>query len=256
MTKLTFVAPRDEEIERLQMELDEARRAIVNLMPEPAREILGDYYDCKSRGEVYRWESTAADKLIELAQPLPRHTVHGERAMCPLCGGGAQNVYAYQEGFSLPLGLHRHLTGFGNTHQCDVTRAAFKLAREWARDKFKESELREKAEADAQLAARKATETLYRTDPYREPDLLGGQYAWRPIRDKDSLSKAEERLEELGFKRTLVERVKSYTQEHPGCIVYADLRENGRIEFRVFKYPLPPPPRKAPRKPNLEVLPQ
>jgi hypothetical protein len=50
-------------------------------------------------------------------------------------------------------------------------------------------------------AARRATETLYRIDPHREPELMGGRYQWRPVRGHESLSWAEERLEELGFKK-------------------------------------------------------
>lgn len=247
----------DGEIRRLENDLDHARRAIIRLMPEPVQEILDSYYRCTSRIELHQWKSKVIDQLVEFAKPLPRHTPYDtERGYCPLCGGSAEDFYQSQQGFSLPIGLHRHLEGWGRTHQCDVTAAAFGLAREWAHNEFHESEQRERAEADAQFAARKATETLYQIGPHREPELMGGRYQWRPVRNHKSLSWAEQRLEELGFKRMLQGRVKSYTQEHPGLIVYADPREEGRIEFLVYRFPTPQPPRKSRREPNFEPHPQ
>jgi len=258
MTKaMKFTSEYDGEIRRLKDDLYQARRTIVCLMPEPVQEILDSYYRCTSRIELHQWESNVIDQLVELAKPVPRHTAYDtERAYCPLCGGSAQSIYQSQQGFSLPIGLQRHLEGWGNTHQCDVTVAAFKLARDWAHDKFHEIEQQEHAEADAKFAARKATETLYRIDPHREPELMGGGYQWRPVRGHESLSWAEERLEELGFKKMQEDRVKSYTQEHPGVIVYADPREEGRIEFLVYPSPTPPAPRKSRREPNFAPRPQ
>lgn len=252
-----FIVPHDPELVRLKRDLENARHAILGLMSEPARDILSRYYQCASRAEVREWESKVVDQLVNLATPLPpRSQYEGERAYCPLCGGSAQDIYNSQRGFSLPVGVERHLSGWGNTHQCDVTVAAFGLARDWARDKFQESERREEAEAQAQIAKRRATETLYRVGPDGEPELMGGRYQWRPVRDNKGLAWAEERLEELGFKITLDDRVKSYTQEHPGVIVYADPREEGRIEFRVYNFPLPPAPRKSRRRPDFRFIPQ
>jgi hypothetical protein len=252
-----FIAPHDPELERLKSDLDYARRAILRLMSEPAQDILKRYYQCESRAALYKWQSSVVDQLADLAKPLPRRSGYeGERAYCPLCGGSPEDFYNSQRGFSLPLGLERHLSGFGNTHQCDVTVAAFGLALDWAHDKFQESERRQDAEAEAQIAKRKVTETLYRTGPDGEPELMGCQYQWRPVRDKEGLAWAEERLDELGFKATLDDRVKSYTQEHPGVIVYADPREEGRIEFRIFRFPLPPAPRKSRRGPDFRLIPQ
>jgi hypothetical protein len=254
---MRFTAEYDGEIRRLRNDLDLARRAIIGLMPERVQEILDSYYRCASRIELHQWKNEVIDQLVELAKPLLRHTPYdAERGYCPLCGGSAQDFYQSRQGFSLPLGLHRHLEGWGNTHQCDVTAAAFELAREWAHSKFHEAEQRERVEADTQFAARKATETLYLIGPNREPELMGGQYQWRPVRNQKRLSWAEQRLEELGFKKTLQDRVKSYTQEHAGIVVYADPREEGTIEFRVYRFPTPPAPRKARREPTFERHPQ
>lgn len=255
--KLPLVASNDPQIQRLQDELDHARRTIIHLMPEPIPEILDSYTQCSSRHEVYLWESKAADQIIEFAKPLPAQGPYaGNRAYCPLCGGSPESSAYSPEGFALPLGLHRHLTGWGNTRQCDVTLAAFALAREWAREEFREIQRREKAEADARLAGRRATEILYQTGPHREPELFGGQYLWRRPRDPTSLASAEARLQELGFKITLHERIKTYTQEHYGVIVYADPREEGRIQFFVYRFPSPPPARKSTREPHFTPLAQ
>jgi hypothetical protein len=253
---MKFISEYDGEIRRLKDDLYQARRAIICLMPEPVQEILGTYYRCTSRMELHQWESNVIDQLVELAKPIPRRTAHdNERAYCPLCSGSAQSLYEEQQGFSLPIGLRRHLEGWGNTHQCDVTVAAFRLARDWAHDKFHEIEQQEHAEAEAKLAARRARETLYQTGPHSEPELMGGRYQWRPVRNHKSLSWAEERLEELGFKKMLRDRVKSYIHEHPGVFVYADPREEGRIEFFVYRFPPPPVLRKSRRGPNFEPRP-
>jgi hypothetical protein len=258
MTKpLKFTPEYDAEIRRLKDDLYEAREAIVRLMPEPIQEILGSYYRCTCRVEVHQWKSAVIDQLVELAKPVPLRTAHDNaRAYCPLCGGSAQSIYESQQGFSIPIGLQRHLEGWGNAHQCDVTVAAFKLAGDWAHDKFHEIEQREHVEAEARIAARRATETLYQIGPHSEPELMGGRYQWRPVRDHKSLFWAEERLEELGFKKMLRDRVKSYTREHPGVIVYADPREEGRIEFLVYRSPSPPASSKSRRQPNFEPRPQ
>jgi hypothetical protein len=157
MTKpMKLTSEYDGEIRRLKNDLDHARRTIIRLMPEPVQEILDRYYRCTSRIELHQWESNAIDQLVELAKPLPRHTPYDtERAYCPLCGGSAQDIYQSKQGFSLPVGLHRHLEGWGNTHQCDVTVAAFGLARDWAPGEFHETEQRERAEANAKFAARR-----------------------------------------------------------------------------------------------------
>ncbi|HEY4212200.1 MAG TPA: hypothetical protein VGM84_12010 [Steroidobacteraceae bacterium] len=258
MTQLkNFATQYDERIRQLENELDDARRAIIRLMPETVQEILDSYYQCTSRIEFHHWKSKVIDELVELASPLPRHTPYDtDRALCPLCGGSAENFYQSTQGFSLPLGLHRHLEGWGRTHQCDVTAAAFALGREWARDKFHESEQQQRTEAAANLATRKATETLYQIGPHSEPELMGGEYQWRPVRTHESLLWAEGRLEELGFKKTVQGRVTSYTQEHTGVIVYADPREDGRIEFLVYRFPTLAPPRKSRRTPSFESRPQ
>jgi hypothetical protein len=142
MTKaMKFTSEYDGEIRRLKDDLYQARRTIVCLMPEPVQEILDSYYRCTSRIELHQWESNVIDQLVELAKPVPRHTAYDtERAYCPLCGGSAQSIYQSRQGFSLPIGLQRHLEGWGNTHQCDVTVAVFKVARDWAHDKFHEIE--------------------------------------------------------------------------------------------------------------------
>jgi hypothetical protein len=258
MTQIRNLASQsDERIRQLETELDDARRAVIRLMPEKVQEILYSYHRCTSRIEFHHWRSAVIDELVELAKPIPRHSPYDtDRAQCPLCGGSPENFYQPQQGFSLPVGLHRHLEGWGRVHQCDVTAAAFALGREWSHDKFHESEQRERVEAACQLATRKATETLYLTGPNSEPELLAGQYQWRPVRNPGSLSWAEGRLDGLGFKKSVQDRVTSYTQEHSGVVVYADPREDGRLEFLVYRFPTAAAPRKSRREPNFEPRPR
>lgn len=233
------------EVERLKAELDRARRTVLDLMPDNIRDVLYSYRECASRQESWRWREGAAEQLIGLAQPL-QSARSRDRASCPLCKGGSSSPY--EEGFSLPEGLRRHLVGWGNSFSCPVMTAAYDLAREWAHDKFHDDEMRERAEAQAEIDRRKQTETLYQIGPDRDPELMRVGDSWHPARGEEGLAWAEDRLEKLGFKKTLEGRVKSYAQEHDTFIVYADPREEGRIDFVVYTLPLPRRPR-SPRQP-------
>lgn len=65
---------------------------------------------------------------------------------------------------------------------------------------------------------------------------------------------AEKRVAELGFQVKQEGRIKSYTLEMEGFVVYADPRDRRRIEFSVLKKPLPKPRRR--RGPVLRMFPR
>jgi hypothetical protein len=50
---------------------------------------------------------------------------------------------------------------------------------------------------------------------------------------------AEDRLKNLGFTIGLTDRTKSYFKDYENLIVFADPRFNKRIDFFVYKKPLP-----------------
>ena len=129
-------------VRELEHELWVARTAIIDLMSEPAREILKGHYrhEMNSWGDAWHWAERAAEQIVELCEDVQQATYQGypmgaPRANCPLCGRGTSGPYA--EGFALPEGLVRHLTGSHNSRQCDVLRAALGLARSSADSSFK-----------------------------------------------------------------------------------------------------------------------
>jgi hypothetical protein len=236
-----FESPYAERIKRLEHELYQVRQTIIHLMPENIRAILWGYRDCTDRAATHRWEDEAADQLIELAHVLTSEegSYWWERAYCPLCRDGSTSPY--QSGFAVPEGLRRHLVGWGNVRQCDVTAAVMALARAYWDDKFGAAERAEETEKQALVANRKKTETLYVIDPTGEPQLidegLGFLAFGDTARSESELSWAEQRLSDLGFQTSHEGNVRCYTSERGDFVVYADPRVKGKITFSVFKKP-------------------
>jgi hypothetical protein len=52
----------------------------------------------------------------------------GMRAKCPLCSGSPQGAYETTDGFLLPLGMEKHLTGHQRSYECVVLSAARRRA--------------------------------------------------------------------------------------------------------------------------------
>jgi hypothetical protein len=222
--------PYKDAIRRLKAELDEARSTILALMPEETQRLLESYPSCESRQQTYSWQKSVAETIIESAM-LPREqgSYFSDRAYCPLCGCG---------GFTIPEGLRRHLEGWGNMHKCDVMKAALGLAREYWHKQFHAAEQAEEVAKRECLEERKRTETLYRTMPDKDPQLLDEGYGTR-AREQAQLVWAESRLAELGFQTTSEGNVKSYLSERIDFVIYADPRASGQITFRLYKKPLP-----------------
>lgn len=239
MARYTVTSPYEEEVRRLKTELYLARRAIIDLMPDEVGRLLGSYYSCESRHESYVWKDNVVDALIQRvdASTVSEFPWGERRAMCPLCNLGADSPYV--EGFALPEGLRRHLLGWGNTHQCRVTEAAFKLARDHWNEKFSEAEELEWVAKQTAIEVRRKGETLYLVSPGVEPKLLDEGYSFHPPRTPESLSWAEARLISLGFQRSADGKVISWTDDRDDFVVFADPRSTGRLEFQVWKKPLP-----------------
>ena len=218
----------DEQISRLEAELDFVRYVILNLMPDKVRTLLTGYYSCESRDDASKWQDGVVESVIRLAMPLPEP--HASRANCPLCGD--ESASPFSRGFQLDEGLRRHLTGWGNARQCGVTKVVFDMARETWNAKFRDTEERERAAKQALRATREATEPLFKLAPKGQPELLDAAYG--AARDEAGLIWAEERLTQLGFKLTTTDRVRTYTREHEEFIVYADPRRVGEITFAPF----------------------
>ena len=213
---------------RLEEELWQARRNIIALMPDHVEHLLLGYHGCRSRSDYYRWQRDVIDQIVMNAKPDLDASYFQGRGYCPLCKGGS--LGPYDRGFTLPEGLKRHLEGFGNTHICSVTQAAFQLAQDVLRDAFHEAEEAERLRE----AERRRTERLYLTDPSYAPKLFEeGLFASEP-RNQEALAVAENRLQKLGFNREERDNIISYKFTQDPFTILADLRASGRIDFVVF----------------------
>lgn len=255
MARFRYPVSPEDRIRRLEADLYEARRTILDLMPEPIRDTLSGYYGCKSRQDTYAWESEAIDFVISQAKILSSQegSYLSDRACCPLCGG--ETTSPYERGFSVPEGLRRHLSGWGSSPRCSVMNAALKLAGDCWDEKFSEAEEQEELAKQRRLAERRRTETLFRVDPTSAALLLDEflGYGASP-RNEEQLSWAEQRLESLGFRVSVEGQTKMYFDERPRHIVVADPRTIGHIGFRVYKKPLPKGRRVAGRSRSYRVF--
>jgi hypothetical protein len=223
------VDPRDERIKRLEDELWGVRDDIVRLMPEVISDLLSRTYLLETRSDYHRWQRETIDAIVEMTVPDPKASNRYEvRARCPLCQASGD---VYGSGFKLPLGLERHLEGWGNVSQCPVTEAAFKNARYSNRDKFDKAE---EAERD-KVEQRKATERVLLINPAEKPVLFDERLWSREPRNPEQLAVAEQRLRDLGFEIETNGNIVAYKFVHEEWLVLADPRGEGRIEFTVFK---------------------
>jgi hypothetical protein len=226
------------EIERLREQLYDARRCIVDLMPEHYGDMLESYYRCESRPDRHRWQYATADEIvddvIEQRQQLANiadRAYYDDRAPCPLCGGESSSPYT--RGFALPEGLRRHLTGWGQSQRCPVMEQTRGLAQDYWRSKFADQDQAEEDAKEAQLAERRKSETLYRTTPGGKSELIDAGY-YGTVRTPDGLQWAEDRLRGLGFTIDCTDRVWSATWSDAEFTVYADPRLPGQISFRAY----------------------
>ncbi len=221
----------------LAFQLQTALVQIVSMVPEKFSEIINPYPLPKSFDESIHWGDNIAAEVLELAnddEVVADHW-HGATRKCPLCGGTANNFYDSERGFTFPLGLERHLTGFGKVHKCEVMKAAEALASR-NRDELRKEEYIRRAQEESELAERLKTEKVCRVGPHCEPKLIGEkEYSWGPeARDEDGMEKAEARLSEMGFSKTVEKNVISWTVTHGDVTVYADPLTVGRITLNAF----------------------
>lgn len=235
-----------EEIRWLKSKLYQAQSAVIGLMPSEIEQMLYGFSSCESRDEGIAWKEQVTESLIQLASSAVLKTAWGEhRANCPLCNRGSYSTY--QEGFSLPEGLRRHLAGWGNS-RCVVMEVVSSLANDHWNEKFSAAELEARRAEQNALEARRKTETLYRTSPYGDAKLLDEHsYSWAPSRTPEQLAWAEARLKILGFICVAERNMQSWIDEKNDYVVYADPTLAGKISFEVWRKPLPKRLKAGPR---------
>ena len=228
----TVYSPVDAEKERLKKELQEARRALFDLMPESVQRILHSYRQCKSSHEGRVWRHKIVEDIICLAKIVSQQTNSSPaRGLCIMCGRGP--VSAYYDGFSIPEGLRRHLEGYGDTRRCGVFSVLLNDVDDKLHEMFDEEDRAKTDEQKSLKDERMATEILYKKGPESEPTLVDDLFHSK-CKSYEELILAEEKIEKFGFTTAISDRVKSYTRDYGDSVVYADPREKGRITFYVY----------------------
>jgi len=223
----------EKRIQSLEKELDEARFDIISLAPYEFRLTLRSFMSLESWEDYDNWLSDSVETFIEQAKQIGTAGTFafGVRGNCPLCGSGAKPPN--DDGFSLPEGLRRHLTGRQPASQCAVTLAASKLAQKWNREIFAEAAKTSKIAEQLELKERRKIEMLFLLAPNKEPKLID-EGMISAARSSAELAYAEERLAMLDFEKKVEGNITSYIHTNNDFDVYADPRWPGRIDFHVY----------------------
>ena len=104
-------------------------------------------------------------------------------------------------------------------------------------ERFAAAELEAWKAEQAAISIRRKSETLYRTSPFGEPKLLDEVYG--QSRTLEQLVWAETRLRSLSFDCVLEANTQTWVDEQEDYIVYADPRLAKKIDFWVWRKPLP-----------------
>ncbi|MES2898693.1 MAG: hypothetical protein V4723_03140 [Pseudomonadota bacterium] len=205
--------------------------ALIEMASHGLRPLLRSYYECQARPETYSWPNKIASEIAGKVDVIKSPS--GDRAVCPLCRGESDSQY--ETGFSVPVGLVRHLTGSGNVRACTVMAAALSLARDYWNENFSHGEHLTAVEKGKLQQKRLATETLFSPGPDAKPELYDEKSPFEDPRNQAEKLFALSRLEALHFTPLKVENVESFVDEREQYIVYADPRAKGNIDFKVYR---------------------
>lgn len=112
-----------------------ARRAVLSMVRARYPDDVAAFERVRGWETFEPWCDDFVDTLLGKAEEAiasPFHRGVG-RVLCPLCGEGPEQVWT-EQGWSVPEGLRRHLTGYGRVSQCSVMVVLGAITREhWSR---------------------------------------------------------------------------------------------------------------------------
>src|SRR5262249_55972472 len=100
---------------------------------------------------------------------------------------------------------------------------------------------------DEQAARRAAGEVLFRIEPDGRPLLLEEHLGRGSERSPESLSVAEQRIAQFGFEKCVEGQVVSFRLDSPPFVLFADPRQEGKIEIAAYRLELPKRKRGKPK---------
>lgn len=124
-----------QEYQKLKDELEATRYIMIGTLPyevgSMARKFVGDYAKENSLRRLLDFVADLIKYTSKSAFTSPGVST-SPRTYCPLCNGGSDDFYV--RGFSIPIGLERHLLGRNNSHQCAVMSILLKMAQDRRQD--------------------------------------------------------------------------------------------------------------------------
>lgn len=112
------------EVERLKNKLNHFHHFILCSLPRELRSLLGDY---DLGGNWDTWSRKVVERVVGLSLVKTEGMGYSsDRGLCPLCQRGAEHQGL--DGYTIPIGLTRHLAGTHGVQQCEVMEAADELA--------------------------------------------------------------------------------------------------------------------------------
>lgn len=125
----------EKEFQEIKEELEETRYIMIGTLPyevgSMARKFVSDYAEENNVKRLTDFISNLINYASKSAFTSPGVSTSA-RAYCPLCNGGGNDYYV--RGFSIPIGLERHLLGHNNSYQCGVMSILLKMAKDRRRD--------------------------------------------------------------------------------------------------------------------------
>lgn len=124
----------NERVRELAEELELTRSQLMALVAPKLESVIRPPRTISNGNEAVGWFDEAMDNVARAAVIIPydKRNVYGhqgDRALCPLCGGGQRgNLNRLEPGYSLDPGLYNHLTARGNARMCEVAAIALKQA--------------------------------------------------------------------------------------------------------------------------------
>jgi hypothetical protein len=167
-TSQPSVADLQKRVRELELALFKVRFALLDMVrDEGLADVLRARSHCDTPADLSEWQAWAVRHCIAAATPGSADEMGGlgPRAYCPLCRDGAS--LQYHAGFSLPVGLERHLLGTHSAHRCSVFATAYAMAQ----DRLTE-------ERDERLQFGRPDEP--QTPPWRQPEKQPPPYLARP----------------------------------------------------------------------------
>lgn len=203
--------------------------------PLPLERLFRDYHGIGSDHEYYAWRRTIIDRVAKIAE---RRATPGD-----LYSGSPSPRAACPLCRDIPTGWGYPPAGYALpeglerhlTGWGNMSKCSVMEALDTeAAGATKEARQEAERAKAAQQEARRRNETVYLIEPFAEPVLLEENRYWGKSRNPEELAAAEERLRELGFARETDGNIVVYRLRRAPYAVLADPRTQGRISFHVY----------------------